>query len=388
LGGFFMYIFSPALVESFKNMLIKIKNRFIPPICVLLIFTVYRILVPTSTDPILVLIQIVYAFIFVLTPSTLYIIFPLSEEDGLSLIDIIGGLWVWLPIEFGIVDDFLGSVEIGGLPFETLLALFAFIYALIFIRNHNMGLTFTLSLDDFIRVGKVCGILVIIITPLGILSYFLAAPDIIWENFIQIVESIPGSLIEIVLTFVSIFLGTALIEEIFFRGFIFKLLKAKFLEEKTSEIWWYIGILMLTTLIILTPWVDNILLTLSQWFSPLTPLYDIVGSLAAPLGDEEGQVWPLVQTVPLEILYLLVAVILGVVALGLIYKMKDPVIAALVLSAILFGWAHFEDLRYIFFASIAGFGYGWTYWKTGKIAPAALVHTTVNTTWGFLFSFG
>ncbi|MFX0209336.1 MAG: type II CAAX prenyl endopeptidase Rce1 family protein, partial [Candidatus Hodarchaeota archaeon] len=367
LGGFFMYIFNPVLVESCKNMLIKIKYRIIPPTFVLLIFTVYRLIVPTSTDPILVLVQIISAYIFVLTPSILYITFPLSEEDGLSLIDIIGGLWVWLPIEFGIVDDFLGSVEIGGLPFDTLLALFAFIYALIFIRNHNMGLTFTLSLNDFILVGKVCGILVVLILPLGILTSFLAPPDMIWSNFTQIIAGIPESIFDVMLTFVTIFLGIALIEEIFFRGFIYKITEIKFEKEEISEAWWYGGVLALMILISLTPWIDDILKTLSQWFSTLTPLYDIVGSLAAPLGTEEGQAWPLVQSVPLEILYLLVAILLGIIAMILIYKTHDPVIAALVLSSILFGWAHFEDLRYIFFASVAGFGYAWTYRKTRKI---------------------
>ncbi|MFX0182401.1 MAG: type II CAAX prenyl endopeptidase Rce1 family protein [Candidatus Hodarchaeota archaeon] len=387
LGGFFMYIFTPSLIEFVRNLLSGVIRRLIPLISVLSIFTIYRIVVPTSTDLFLVLIQIIFAFVFVLTPSILYIIFPLSREDGLSLVDVFSGLWVWLPIEFGVVDDFIGSVEIGGLPFDTLLALFAFLYALIFIRNHNMGLTFTLSLDDFILVGKINGFLVIIILPLGILTSFLATPDIIWSNFMQILEGSPGSIFDVVITFVSIFLGIALIEEIFFRGFIYKMTEMKFEKEEISEAWWYGGVLALMILITLTPWIDDILLTLSQWFSILTPLFDIVGSLAAPLGTEEGQAWPLVQSVPLEVLYLLVAILLGIIAVILIYKTHDPVIAALVLSSILFGWAHFEDLRYIFFASVAGFGYGWTYRKTGKVVPAALVHMTVDAVWSLLFTF-
>jgi membrane protease YdiL (CAAX protease family) len=387
LGGFFMYIFNPPLIEYGRNLFSDAIRRLIPLFCILLIFTIYRIIVPSSTDPSLVLIQIISAFIFVLTPSILYIIFPLSEENGLSLIDVFSGLWVWLPIEFGVVDDFLGSVEIGGLPFDTLLALFAFLYALIFIRKHNMGLTFTLSLDDVILVGKINGFLVIILLPLGILTSFLAPPDMIWSNFIQIIEGIPESFFDVVLTFVLIFLGIALIEEIFFRGFIYKMTEMKFEKEEISEVWWYGGVLAVMILISLTPWIDDILLTLSKWFSILTPLYDIVGSLAAPLGTEEGQAWPLVQSVPLEVLYLLVAILLGIIAVILIYKTHDPVIAALVLSSILFGWAHFEDLRYIFFASVAGFGYGWTYRKIGKIVPAALVHMTVDAIWSLIFTF-
>ena len=126
---------------------------------------------------------------------------------------------------------------------------------------------------------------------------------------------------------------------------------------------------------------------LCQWIPFLTPLQNIVGSLAEPLGNSEGLAWPLVNPVPLEFLYLIVAIILGVTGILLTVKTKDPVIAALVLSSIIFGWAHFEDVRYILFASIAGFAYGWTYWKTQKIVPAAMVHMTVNSVWGLLFTF-
>ncbi|MFX0208412.1 MAG: type II CAAX prenyl endopeptidase Rce1 family protein, partial [Candidatus Hodarchaeota archaeon] len=38
------------------------------------------------------------------------------------------------------------------------------------------------------------------------------------------------------------------------------------------------------------------------------------------------------------------------------------------------------------FASVAGFGYAWTYRKTGKIVPAALVHMTVDAVWSLIFT--
>jgi len=388
LGGFFMYIFTPSLVEFCRSMLYDEKRRLLPPICVLFLFTIYRIILPTSTNWVTVVTQVVSAFVFVLVPSILYIMFPPSSESGLSWIDVIGGLWVWLPIEFGLVDDFIGSVEIGGLPFDTLLALFAFIYALIFIRNHDMGTTFTISLDDFFLVGFVTGILTVTILPFGILTYFLAPPDIIVDNFLQLLQKLPGSLLTIILTFISIFLTIALIEEIFFRGFIYKLLRIKFESSSASRNWWYGGLIGLMGLIVISPWVDDILLVVSQISSVFSPLHDIVVSnpLAEPLGDAEGQAWPLVQSVSLEVLYLIVAIILGIIAFIIMYKTEDPVIAALILSSILFGWAHFEDPRYIFSASIAGFGYGWTYQKTGKIVPAALVHMAVDAVWSLLFT--
>ncbi len=387
LGGFFMYVFSPPLVTLFQAILTSTKRCIIPPFFVFGIFAFYRIIVPVSTDPMVTILQICVSFVFILTPSLLYLLFHEQTEEGLSYIDIFTGLWVWLPIEFGVVDDLLGSVELGDIPFETLLALFAFIYALIFVRHHDMGLTFSIPREDLITVSQVIGMLLLAILPLGMFSYFLAPPNIILENILTLVVDIPTSLVNVVLTFVLIFLGTALIEEIFFRGFVFNLLKETFQKSQLSSNWWYGGIIGLVGLIIITPWIDNLLQIISQWFPLFSPIRDIVGSLSKPLGDYEGQAWPLVQSIPLELIYLLVAVILGTMGILLIYKSQNPVIAALVLSSILFGWAHFEDVRYIFFASIAGFGYGLTYWKTEKIVPSALVHTTVNTIWGMLLLF-
>ena len=386
LGGFFMYVFTPQIINLVQNFLNTANRCILPPLVVFIIFSIYRIIVPTSTDPFVTLFQILVCFIFLLTPTFLYISFHERIEDGLSLIDVIAGLWVWLPIEFGIVDNLLGTVDLGNLPFDTLLALFAFFYALIFVRHHDMGLSFIISREDLMIVILAVGILTLIIAPLGMLTYFLAPPTLIAENVINLLTVIPGSFVELVLTFLLIFLGTALIEELFFRGFFFRLLEEKFKQESFSMSWWFGGIAGLVGLIIITPWIDDILQIFS-WIPIITPLQDIMGSLAEPLGDAEGQAWPLVESIPLEALYFIAALILGLIAGILIFKTNDPLLAALVLSSILFGWAHFEDVRYIIFASIAGFVYGWTYWKTQKIVPAALVHTTVNTIWGLLLSF-
>ncbi|MHA2294553.1 MAG: CPBP family intramembrane glutamic endopeptidase [Candidatus Hodarchaeales archaeon] len=386
LGGFFMYIFTPPLIRLGRDLLTTTSRRLLPPLGACVVFSVYRLTNPTSLDLFITIFQIIACIILVLIPSLLYSFFPNQTKNGLSLIDVIAGLWVWMPIEFGIIDDFIGSVELGQLPFETLLMLFAFLYSLIFVRQYDMGLTFSITLDDLIAVCKAILVLLVIITPLGILSNFLAPPNVILDNAITLVLNIPGSLITAILTFILIFIGTALIEEMLFRGFIYNLLAERFKEDQVQSAWWYGGAIALVSLIIITPWVDDILQVLSQLIPAFSPLRDVIGSMADPLGEAEGQAWPLVQNIPLELMYVVVAIILGIAAVIMMYKTRDPIIAALVLSSILFGWAHFEDVRYILLASIAGLAYGWTYWKTQKIVPAAMVHMLVNGIWGILFS--
>lgn len=62
----------------------------------------------------------------------------------------------------------------------------------------------------------------------------------------------------------------------------------------------------------------------------------------------------------------------------------------LILSSIIFGAAHLDNPPnvgyYFILASIAGFFYGRTYLRTGKIVPAALVHLAVDWIWSVLFA--
>ncbi|MFW9856007.1 MAG: lysostaphin resistance A-like protein [Candidatus Thorarchaeota archaeon] len=387
LVGFFMYIFTPPIVDRGRATFSGIK-KIVPPIGVGLLFAIYRLIFPVSADLIETIIQVITALVLITMPTLIYLGFPHTTDQGLTKIDVLLGLWAWMPIEFGFVDDMIGTIESGDIPFETLYLLFAFAYALIFVRNHDMGLEYaTISLEDFILVMKVTGVVTLVILPLGMLTNFLAPPSVIWNNFLALVADFPSSLLNSILVFIMIFLGIALIEEIFFRGFIHNLLVKRF-EPTSSMKWWYIGVGLIGALIVITPWVDDLLSFLSQAAPAIfTPIATVVGSLAQPLGAKEGQAWALVTGIPLEILYLGVAVLLALFGITIIYQTKDPFFGALVISSMLFGWAHFEDLRYIFFAAIAGFGYGYTYQKTRKIVPAALVHMTVDAVWSLILTF-
>lgn len=65
-------------------------------------------------------------------------------------------------------------------------------------------------------------------------------------------------------------------------------------------------------------------------------------------------------------------------------------LAGWIVASVAFGFAHitnggFPNWRYVFLASIAGFGYGYAWRKTGSIFGSALVHTSVDFFWLALF---
>ncbi len=63
-------------------------------------------------------------------------------------------------------------------------------------------------------------------------------------------------------------------------------------------------------------------------------------------------------------------------------------IAALFISAILFGLAHFAGgIKYIILASVAGLFYGWVYKKTRKIEASILTHFLLNLVHILLFTY-
>ena len=68
-------------------------------------------------------------------------------------------------------------------------------------------------------------------------------------------------------------------------------------------------------------------------------------------------------------------------------KTKDPLMAALAVSAMIFGFAHFQDWRYVLFASFAGYGYGYTFYKTKNLLSAAAVHMGVDAVWSLILSY-
>ena len=55
--------------------------------------------------------------------------------------------------------------------------------------------------------------------------------------------------------------------------------------------------------------------------------------------------------------------------------------AGLPVAAVVFGFAHLPDLRYVLLATLAGLAYGWVYARTRRITASAVTHAVVNWIW-------
>ncbi|MFX0067099.1 MAG: type II CAAX prenyl endopeptidase Rce1 family protein [Candidatus Hermodarchaeota archaeon] len=260
-------------------------------------------------------------------------------------------LWVWWFIEF----NFLPPI-ISGVPFDNLIAIITALWCFLIIINFEIPRSFAQLLDSscWKTVAIWLVILFVIIAPLGLVSSFL-----VWNptGFLSYGIAAVGILI---LTFIGIFVMTAVIEEFLFRGIIYQWFAdhVSGLDEK-KELYILIGLFLFVSI--------------------LMCLVPVLG-LADPI--DSG----ILKDLPLNLVYILIGVSYFLIGCGFYIKTRDPKLSLLLWSSMLFGWAHFEDWRYIIFATIAGIGYCDTYRKTNNIFVSALVHASVNTIWGLIFA--
>ena len=146
-------------------------------------------------------------------------------------------------------------------------------------------------------------------------------------------------------SFISVFLHTALFEELVFRGLLQNMLAKRIGQSRSWKIFWGWGLAILTALSLLTGYS---LKGDMQWFPAL------------------------------------VTVLLCAVAFGMEKTGKTPmgVYTSLALTSVIFGLvhAHAGSIIFVGLASIGGWAYGYVYHKTGNVFYAALLHALVNTT--------
>jgi len=140
-----------------------------------------------------------------------------------------------------------------------------------------------------------------------------------------------------------IFIGTALFEEVFFRGLLQNMLAKQIEKSGEWKKYWRNGFI--------------ILLVLSAWAG---------------------------YALELNLIWFPVAVAIGLFVPAYFFEKKQfqamGTYTALAIIAMSFGLAHFHKGSIIFIglAAVAGWAYGYTYLKTKNVFYAALVHTLVN----------
>ena len=92
------------------------------------------------------------------------------------------------------------------------------------------------------------------------------------------------------------------------------------------------------------------------------------------------------NVIPLKIVYPVIAVLYFGIGIVFMIKSKDLYFTMVLWSSMLFGWAHFEDWRYLLFATVAGIGYCETYRRTNNLFVASVIHMLVDVTWGAVLS--
>jgi membrane protease YdiL (CAAX protease family) len=330
------------------------------PTLLLLVFLILLFVEPLLNDKItdfsLEMLKYVSFVLFPLFLGTVVLTNKIQENHLIKLI--IGSIviyWIWWAIEFN-GDFFSFENLVADSSFFQLLAITLSAWIFLILIGFNVPRSFTrlFRIESAKVIISWLIILFILILPAGLLTSFLVFDfTAISEQFIDKIVSIP-------LIFIGIFLLIALVEEFLFRGLIYQwtLNQIRELEPKLQEYIIIIFFVFLTILMVVTPFLN----------------------LAEPL--ETG----IVKDLPLEIIYPIIGVTYLAIGLVFYYKTKNLTLTILLWSSMLFGWAHFEDWRYIVFATIAGIGYCDTYRRTNNMFASTVVHATVNTIWGTFFT--
>lgn len=285
---------------------------------------------------------------------------PIIEKPLIDLIIFLFLLfWVWWGIEFNNDLNLFPDLVHGMGYLLNLLAFLVLTWSFFVIQDVEINRSFSrlFTKSNLKVVGTWLVILLLIIVPIGLVISFLAInPD-------NLVKKGPlGALGYLILAVVGVFLVQGIGEEMLFRGFFYFILKKK-LENLSEEMRGYVLVclfFLVAGLICLTPYIG----------------------LADPIND--GIVNSTV--IPLTTIYPIIGIFYFTIGILVMYKTKDLTLTMVVWSSMLFGWAHFEDWRYLIFATIAGFGYCETYRRTNNLFAGSTLHMLVDVTWGAVLS--
>lgn len=231
------------------------------------------------------------------------------------------------------------SLPIEGVHFDSvyrMMIMMVTVYAFVVVRRlPGVGFWIDLSWRKLWTTLWVWALYIGLILVLGFYLEFM-----VYEGFGSNHE---GNWERILIRFLSIYLHTALFEELFFRGLLQNMLARKIRQSANPLIFWIAGFVVLTLLALLTG-----------------------------VSMKDGLVWfPMMITVLL---------LVGAYLLSNMFKGYQHHYLAMAITSVVFGLVHFHAGSVIFvgFAILAGWAYGYVYWKTRNVLYAALIHTLVN----------
>ncbi len=299
-------------------------------------------------------------------------------------------IWIWFAIEWNVINDHLGNLEFEFLPADALIGLFALLWPLIMFGRHVPWYDWDIKKVHlkYANIGALASTIAVV--PLGIAMNFLKFNLDTINNH----EGFPNAVTMAIVIFLGIFVVQGLMEETLFRGIIFKHMYQQLqLQERDYNNKYrtlsYATILSAGILIISIPFWGIFFRGLANLI-PLeifSSIADRLGDLADPLGEHEGEAIAMFVGMPLWPFYLSIGITFSVIGILLYEKYNSPLITALWVQGMIFGFAHFEDWRYVMFSAFAGIFYGYTYFKTKNIAASALVHMGVDAVWALFLSY-
>ncbi|MHA1563126.1 MAG: hypothetical protein ACTSPA_13495, partial [Promethearchaeota archaeon] len=265
-------------------------------------------------------------FLYIMGPAIFLLI-----KKGYSLV--LTTLWVWFPIEWGLISDTI-KIDIGW-PFPALLGLFAVLWPAIMYGRHMPWYDWNIKKSDLKPVNISILVLTIVVVPLGVLLYFL---KINFEEFAG--NSFGESIGLILITFAGIFVVQGIMEESLFRDIIMKhwYYEIKDLQDSNKKFlkkidYGVVSIIFGGILIISIPFWGDVI----RFIADIIPIFEgvalRVGDLHRPLGDYEGVAIPAFVGIPVWPFYLIVGILLMIGGLILYKKTNDPLMAALAVSA-------------------------------------------------------
>lgn len=260
---------------------------------------------------------------------------PYEQVSGWEIIVLILFLFPLTLIEF----SGKSNLPLEGYHFDSvyrIIVMIIAVYAFVVVRRlRNVGFWLDLSFKKLWTTVWVWLIYLGIILLLGYFMDFFQSGD---ERTMT-----PEYFKKVVYRFLTIFLHTALFEELFFRGLLQNLLAKKIKQSANSLYYWMGG-------------------AISLWILAL-----ITGVIM-----DDGLIWfPLVMT----FLIFMIAYVLAH-----FFSANQHHYLAMAITSVLFGLVHYHSGSVVFvgFAILAGWAYGYVYWKTSNVLYAALIHTLVN----------